>query len=206
MALLSFEQPFLSLVPFRESLVRTLSIGIFKRCILDSPVKTSSLLVVGAGCLQTCGETKIVERELVGQTTGDFFFFFPFGLLWFYYFARDWPKGLGSPMESSTTSSRGMPVARLEATSIFPASSVSFVSVPGNVFQLILILKWHLDFFPVQTDLLVTYTYLPVFNIQVCVFLFIVLFFIIFLTFFQKQYAARYISWREMDTYLHTKL
>lgn len=76
MALLSFEQPFLSLVPFRESLVRTLSIGIFKRCILDSPVKTSSLLVVGAGCLQTCGETKIVERELVGQTTGDFFFFF----------------------------------------------------------------------------------------------------------------------------------
>lgn len=75
MALLSFEQPFLSLVPFRESLVRTPSIEIFKRCILDSPVKTSSLLVVGAGCLQTCGETKIVERELVGQTTGDFFFF-----------------------------------------------------------------------------------------------------------------------------------
>lgn len=74
LALLSFEQPFLSLVPFPESLVRTVSVEIFKRCNLNSPVKTNSLLVVGAGCLQICGENKIVERELEGQITGDFFF------------------------------------------------------------------------------------------------------------------------------------
>lgn len=75
LAFLSFEQPFLSLVPFPKSLVRTVSIEIFKRCNLNSPVKTNPLLVVGAGCLQICGETKIVERELEGQITGDFFFF-----------------------------------------------------------------------------------------------------------------------------------
>lgn len=167
--ILNFEQPFLNLVPFPESLVRTLSIEIFKRCNLNSPVKTNSLLVVGAGCLQTCGETKIVERELKGQITGDFFF--SFGLLGFCYFSRDWPKALGSQTESSNTASGVMPAATLEATDIFPRTSVGFESAPECVFQMMVIFRVTPWFLPC-TNRPTCHTYLPVFNIQVWVGLF----------------------------------
>lgn len=160
LASLSFEQPFLDLVPFPESLDRTVSVQIFKRCSPNSPVKTNSPLVVGAGWLQICGETEIVEREFEGQITGDF------SLL----------VGLGSvPCAGAGGSSDAgggeVPGAASGATGIFPTWA-AFESGPGRVFQTTVIFRVTPWFLPCTTDLLVTSTYLPVFNIQVWVFVF----------------------------------
>lgn len=134
LALLSFEQPFITLVPFP----RTVSTEAFKSCSFTFP---GNQLSSGAGWLSVCGGTKILGREIEGQITGDFYF--GFGLFGFCYFSRDWSKALRSQTE--------MPAVPLEASGTFPMTLVGFESAPERVFQTIGIFQVTPWFLPCTT-------------------------------------------------------
>lgn len=93
--------------------------------------------MVGAGCLQTCGETKIVERELEGQITGDFFFFF-FLLVCLdsVTFPGTDPKPLEVRWEAQT-----LVVGKCLLLPWKPTASVGFESAPECVFQMTVIFR-----------------------------------------------------------------
>lgn len=164
-ALQSFEQPFWSLVPFPEPRVGTVSAEISKRRNLNSPVKPNSSS--GRCRLFTRWRRNATgRRELEGRITGDFSF--SFGLLGFCSLGTE-PKPLAVGRGAQTLPAVGKqtPAATSAAAGIFPAASAGFEPALAALSRWQQISERPLDFFPVPTDLLVTYTHLPVFNIQV---------------------------------------
>lgn len=164
LALRSFEQPFWSLVPFPEPRVGTVSAEISKRRNLNSPVKPNSSS--GRCRLFTRWRRNATgRRELQGRITGDFSF--PFGLLGFCSLGTE-PKPLAVGRGAQTPPAAGKRLPRPRPPRASSQQRRRGLSQPqpcfpsGSKFQ-----SDTLIFFPVPTDLLVTYTHLPVFNIQV---------------------------------------